>query len=172
MKRYSPVLVALHWISALVITIALFMGFDIAALSNELDLKVDRIVVHAIAGIMIGCAFLLRLTIKWLRPSSVPSYTKRSMVERVAKIYHAGLYILVLAVVISGITMAFKVDFPNIVAQGSTLPDELTFLVSRQLHGLLTRILLVAVIIHILASLYHQLILKDHLFTRMWFGKR
>ncbi|MFK3859713.1 MULTISPECIES: hypothetical protein [Pseudoalteromonas] len=49
MKRYSTVLVVLHWVLALFIMIALFMGFDIASLSYELDLKVDRLVVHIIA---------------------------------------------------------------------------------------------------------------------------
>lgn len=65
MKRYSPVLVVLHWVLALFIMIALFMGIDIAALSYELDLKVDRLVVHVIAGVIIGFAFLLRLAIKY-----------------------------------------------------------------------------------------------------------
>lgn len=172
MKRYSPVLVVLHWVLALFIMMALFMGFDIAALSYELDLKVDRLVVHVIAGVIIGFAFLLRLAIKWLRPSSTSSQTAHSLAGRLAKAYHAGLYILVLSVVASGIAMAIEVDFPSIVAQGGTIPQELPFLVSRQLHGLLTRLLMIAVIIHILAALYHQLILKDRLITRMWFGKR
>ncbi|HHF2906466.1 TPA: cytochrome b [Vibrio diabolicus] len=172
MKRYSTVLVVLHWVLALFIMIALFMGFDIASLSYELDLKVDRLVVHIIAGVLIGFAFLLRLAIKSLQPSSAPSQTDHSLAGRLAKAYHAGLYILVLSVVASGIAMAIEVDFLSIVAQGGTIPQELTFYVSRQLHGLLTRLLMIAVIIHILAALYHQLILKDRLVSRMWFGKR
>lgn len=172
MKRYSPVLVVLHWMLALFVMIALFMGFDIATLSHEVDLKVDRLVVHMIAGVIIGFAFLLRLVIKWLQPCIEPNQTDHSVIARLVKVYHSGLYILVLGVVVSGITMAIEVDFPRIVAQGGVMPEELTSLVSRKLHGLITRILLLAVVVHILAALYHQLVLKDQLLLRMWFGKR
>ncbi|SIO32749.1 cytochrome b [Salinivibrio sp. ES.052] len=172
MKCYSTVLVVLHWVLVLFVMIALFMGFDIASLSHELDLKVDRLVIHIIAGVLIGFAFLLRLAIKSLQPSNAPSQTNHSLAGWLAEAYYAGLYVLILSVVTSGIAMSIEVDFLSIVAQGDTIPQELTFFVSRQLHELLTRLLMVAISIHILAALYNQLILKDRLVSRMWFGKR
>jgi cytochrome b561 len=39
-------------------------------------------------------------------------------------------------------------------------------------HGLSWTLLLLLLIVHVGAALYHQFIRKDHLFGRMWFGKR
>ncbi len=40
----------------------------------------------------------------------------------------------------------------------------------RAFHELSWQILLVLIILHVAAALYHQFLLKDNLMGRMWFG--
>jgi cytochrome b561 len=39
-------------------------------------------------------------------------------------------------------------------------------------HAALATLLAVLIAVHVVAALYHQFVLKDGLFRRMWFGKR
>jgi cytochrome b561 len=39
-------------------------------------------------------------------------------------------------------------------------------------HGYLAPLLVGFIILHVLAALYHQFVLRDRLFRRLWFGRR
>ncbi len=40
------------------------------------------------------------------------------------------------------------------------------------LHGMIWVLLLLSILLHVGAALYHQFFIKDNLFKRMWFGKQ
>ncbi len=172
MKRYASALIVLHWMLAILVLLALVMGNDIAALSNDLDLKVDRLTVHSIAGLLIGLFFTLRLIVKRLKPLNAPKEHSSLPANKLAAAFHHWLYLLVFSVVLSGIAIAVEVDMLTIVRMGDTMPESLGSLGVRQLHGLLTQLLGVSIALHVIAALYHQWVLKDRLFSRMWFGKQ
>ncbi|WP_070963943.1 cytochrome b [Vibrio sonorensis] len=172
MKSYSSTLIVLHWVLALFVFVALFMGNDIASLSNELDLKVDRLVVHMSAGLIMGLAFAARLLLKRRGANRVPKEKQPSMLITLASAYHTLLYVLVFGVVISGVVMALEVDIFTIVEQEATMPNNLSLILSHQVHGALTQALVVASALHILAAFYHQFILKDGLLKRMMISKK
>lgn len=171
MKQYSPILIVLHWFLAIALFVALFMGNDIASLSNDLDLKVDRLAVHMSAGIFIGGAFVVRLIPKILL-SSVGSNGESKRLNKAAKFFHNFLYIIVFGVVLTGVGTAIQVDMQSIVQQGDTLPSTLSDLPIRIVHGALTNMLVVMIALHILAAMYHQFIVKDNSLSKMWFGKK
>jgi cytochrome b561 len=43
---------------------------------------------------------------------------------------------------------------------------------TRIAHGLIATLLVALIVLHIAAAIYHQVVLKDGLLRRMWFGKR
>lgn len=172
MARYSPVLIVLHWLLVPTLFLALYMGNDIASLSNELDLKVDRLVVHMVAGIIIGCAFIVRLILKLLSTSMTDDNNQNQYLEKIARWVHRTIYILVFSVVLSGLGIAIQVDMLQILALEETMPLSLSELPVRRIHGILTTLLTFLIGAHILAALFHQFVLKDRLLLRMWFGKK
>jgi len=55
---------------------------------------------------------------------------------------------------------------------GDPLPVDFNDLAARLVHGILAKVLMLVIVAHVLAALYHQFIRKDSLFSRMWFGAR
>ncbi|MGI9350080.1 MAG: cytochrome b [Rhizobiaceae bacterium] len=43
---------------------------------------------------------------------------------------------------------------------------------ARMVHGILTKLLIALIGLHVVGALYHQFIVKDRLFARIWFGKK
>jgi cytochrome b561 len=55
---------------------------------------------------------------------------------------------------------------------GEPLPDNFGVFPTFQAHAVLATLLAILIAAHVAAALYHQFVLKDGLFRRMWFGKR
>lgn len=173
MKAHPNLLILLHWILVPAILIALLMGNDIASLSYDLDLKVDRIVVHMIAGVLIGALFVIRLIIKMISTPVEPlkGSADSPLMNILALITHRVLYVLVFLIVLTGIAMSVQINLLEIIQLGGTLPEHLLELPVRRAHGILTSLLATLILLHSLAALYHHFILKDGIFSRMWFSK-
>ncbi|MDW7548442.1 cytochrome b [Pseudoalteromonas peptidolytica] len=173
MKSYPNLLVLLHWILVPAILIALFMGNDIASLSNDLDLKVDRLKVHMFAGLFIGVLFVIRLIIKMRTTPVEPLKGSENspLMNKLALITHRVLYVLVFLIVLTGIAMSAQINLLEIIQLGGTLPEHLSDLPARRAHGILTTSFAILILLHSLAALYHHFILKDGIFSRMWFSK-
>ena len=54
---------------------------------------------------------------------------------------------------------------------GAALPVDFFAFTSRMMHGFIAPALLLLVVLHVGAALYHQFLLKDNLLARMWYGK-
>ena len=88
-----------------------------------------------------------------------------------AKAVHLCFYIVILGMVASGIGMVILSGAGSVLFGGSEteLPNFREFL-PRVPHGLGARAMLVLLILHVGAALYHHFIKKDGLIWRMWFG--
>ncbi|MCY4429896.1 MAG: hypothetical protein OXC11_05815 [Rhodospirillales bacterium] len=53
-----------------------------------------------------------------------------------------------------------------------TLPEELSGLAQRAVHGWTAEVLAALIILDVSATMYHQPVLKDGLLRHMWFGAR
>ncbi|EAR61316.1 cytochrome b [Neptuniibacter caesariensis] len=171
MKSYPLAMIILHWFLAPIILLALFMGNDIAQLSNDLDLKVDRLEVHMAVGIGVGMLFVIRLFIKLASVRQPIPEKGNKLLAKAATWAHIFIYILVFGVVITGMAIAAQVDMPSIIIHGYIMPQGLSDLPVRIVHGILTKLLLFVVAIHISAAFYHQFVLRDGLLSKMWLSK-
>lgn len=123
---------------------------------------------HAIGGMIV--AFLLALRIAVRLTSDHSTSEDRGWQARVATAMHLGLYGLIGAVVLSGIAVAVEADLWAAIVNDRPLKG-FTETVLYPAHEALTKVLMVAVVGHFAAALWHQFVLKDRILSRMWFGK-
>ncbi len=167
--RYGAVAIAIHWISALVILAALAGGL-IMDRTEEAGLVRTILPVHMTLGVAALLLTLFRIG-WWIwgdkRPEPAPGQPAAQ--EWAARLVHGLLYLVVLILVASGIaTVALSGAIPALLT-GEALP-EFSGLLPRTAHGLAGRVLLVLLVAHIGAALYHQFIRRDRLLARMGLG--
>jgi cytochrome b561 len=131
--------------------------------------------IHMVIGFIILVLLLARLIVRWTTKHPDWASAGNKFFDWIGNLTHIGLYLLTFAVVITGIILA---DQRGILARtfgiGST-PTLGSFgrggFSLGFLHGGMWTLLLLLIVLHIGAALYHQFILKDNLLGRMWFGK-
>jgi cytochrome b561 len=174
-SRYHPLLVALHWLLALLIIAALLVGyFGLAATPNTDPHKIDVLRVHMAGGMLILALMIIRFIVRILTSRPADAMTGYPRFDRIAPITHYGFYVLVVLMAGTGYTTGILAGLPAIVFAGSGDPLPPTFLIypTRVAHGYLAALLAGVIIVHVLAALYHQFVRKDGLFRRMAFGRR
>jgi cytochrome b561 len=132
--------------------------------------------IHMMIGVTILVLLIVRLIVRWTTKHPEWQSAGNKFFDWVGVLTHWGLYLLTFGMVITGIILA---DSRGILARtfgiGST-PTPGSF--GRGgfnlgfLHGGIWTLLLLLILLHIGAALYHQFILKDNLLGRMWFGKK
>ncbi|WP_211441195.1 cytochrome b [Collimonas humicola] len=171
-SRYQPVLVALHWLLALMIIGLLCIGFFVLAdMPNTNPKKLDILVWHMSGGICVLALMILRFLIRMRSARPATATTGSPLLDRLSSIAHHGLYLIVLLIVASGWLTGW---FIRSVFQhpGELLPGNFAIFPTFQVHAFLATLLAILIATHVAAALFHQFVLKDGLFHRMWFGRR
>ena len=170
-QRYTRPAIALHWLMAWIIIAVYFLGLSI----DELPVGPDRIQVigwHKWLGVTI--AFLWGFRVLWRaghRPPALPT-SSPAWQNSVSHLVHIALYILMIAIPVSGWLMSSAkgyttnffglFDLPNLLAKDKELGHTL-----KEVHEVLANSLIALVGLHIGAALKHQIIDKDNLLDRM-----
>ncbi|WP_108817740.1 cytochrome b [Pseudovibrio sp. Alg231-02] len=173
--RYHPALVALHWILALMIFMALVVGGPMMAAMESTDpQKLTGMTGHIIWGMTIGVLILLRLITRFVTTKPAKADTGKAALNTAAGLTHWAMYALVAGMVLSGLVMAYNADLFAITLGGSgaPLPADLTVYPARIAHGVIANVLTALLVLHVVGWAFHQFILRDNLISRMWFGKR
>ncbi len=171
-SRYQPALVALHWLLALMIVGLLCLGFFVLAnMPNEDPKKLDILVWHMAGGMFVLVLTIVRLTIHLWSARPATATTGSPWLDRLASFAHYSLYGIVFLMVATGWYTGWLISgvFQH---NGEALPDSFKVFPSFQAHAVLATLLATLIAVHMVAALYHQFVLKDGLFHRMWFGKR
>jgi len=173
-KRYHPVLVVLHWLIAALVLLGLVMGtFGLSTLPNSAPEKIGALQGHMIAGGTVLFLTLLRLVVRRVTAHPPAASTGVALADRLAPLAHGALYLAVLAMVGSGVAMSIGAGLPAIVFGGQgSLPADFSHLAARSVHGVAAQVLIALVALHIAAALYHHLVRRDGLLSRMGFGAR
>lgn len=174
MTRYSGVAIGLHWLAALLI----FGGFGIGLYMTELPFSPDKLRLyswHKTVGVTVFLLAVVRLGWRmWRRPPPPPPMARWQRVASQA--VHRLLYLLMLAVPLSGWLMSSAKGFqtmwfgvvplPELLTANEALGDALA-----RVHWLLNLALAGLVALHLLAALKHHFIDRDGLLGRMWPGR-
>jgi cytochrome b561 len=173
-QRYHKALVVLHWVLAVLLLVALAMGtFQLKTIPNTSPEKIFALRAHMIAGGLILVLMLVRLVVRLRTRHPAPATTGNPLLDRLAPVMHWAMYALVLVMAGSGVAMSVMAGLPAIVFGGSgTLPASFDALPPRAVHGLVAKLLLLAIALHVVAALFHHFIRRDGLLRRMGFGPR
>ncbi len=175
MRRYHPILVALHWLLAIMIGLGLIMGSKVlSATPNDAPEKLLYLKIHMTMGTIILVLMTVRLAVRLFTDKPSPADIGNKLLNKLGIAAHYLFYLVVILMAASGLATAITAGVPEIVFAGSGAPLPATFddIPPRLAHGALSLVLLLLIIGHILAFLYHQYVRKDGLFSRMWFGRR
>ncbi|MHA6299448.1 cytochrome b [Devosia sp. CAU 1758] len=162
--RYGAIAVSTHWVSALAVILMLASG---QAMDWNGDLAGAVLPVHVSLGMLVGVLTLFRI-LWWLvfdrQPQPVSGIGRGQ--ELLARAVHLGLYGAIAIMVASGIAMlALTGALPQIFG-GGTLP-EFDVVAPFMAHSLVSKLLLVLVLGHIGAALWHHFVRRDGLIGRM-----
>lgn len=172
-KAYGSIAVSLHWITVALITLLLATGM-IADDANDVGRKATILSFHAPFGITVLLVTLVRL-VWWWRFDTKPKPLggDPAWQETLAKAVHILLYVVILGMAASGIGMFVLSGAGDILFGGApgSLPDFDKF-APRVPHGIGAKILLVLIVGHVGAALFHHFVKRERILGRMWFARR
>ena len=170
--RYHPLHVAIHWIMAiLVLTTIFYVMLCLDEVPNT-SAKLIPYSMHVGIGAILGVLLLIRLYMRFKVPKPAPANAGHPALNVAARVVHFLLYAGVAAMLLTGYGMFNEAEMLRVYRGENTFPQDFHTLSLREAHGAVGYTLLLLVIIHFSAAMYHQFIRKDNLLGRMWFGKR
>lgn len=174
MTRYHPILVAIHWLMALLIIMMLVFGnFVTGPLENTDPEKVEALTGHMAIGLTLGMLLIFRIIVRARSEKPPHATTGNAILDRLGTATHHLMYVVVALMILSGLGMALSANLFAVVYGGEgAIPEDLSSRLPAMGHDIVSNLLLLLVLLHIAAALYHQFFLRDSLFRRMWFGQR
>jgi cytochrome b561 len=171
-NRYHPAHVVVHWLMFLLVLMMLLVGkFMMPGIPNDNPQKAGMLQVHAYIGALIAVLLVVRLILRFTVKRPVPADAGSGFLNTLAKIVHFLLYFILAGMALSGLGLFQLADLSAVFAGTIPYPDFFQY-PPRLGHGMFSTLLLLLIIIHFGAAMYHQFMRKDHLLSRMWFGKR
>jgi len=171
-EHYGAVPVTIHWLTAILILALLGSGFQ-AGSAIDSATKAAFLRFHIPVAIIILLLTLFRIVWWWFFDRK-PAPVQRSAPiwqERLARVVHIALYIVIFGMVATGIVMiALSGAGPIIFGGEGELPDFLRY-PPRIPHGFGAILLSALLVAHVGAALWHHFIRRDGLLWRMWYGR-
>jgi len=161
-KRYHPIMVILHWL-----TVILLVGAGLLADSEGGGSPIDT---HIIIGVLLLVIMILRLIVRFTTKRPEWANTDNPFLNKLGEWVHIGLYFLAFSILIFGGLIASKRNLLGY-ALGTGSIIHVRYGLVGELHQLSWMLIVGLLLLHIGGALYHQFIIKDNLFGRMWFGK-
>ncbi len=174
--RYPRSAIALHWLVALLI----FVTFPLGVYMHELPVSPDKLKLYSYhKWIGITILMLASARVMWRMTYTPPPLPGNMALwqQRVSHIVHGLLYVLILAIPLSGWLMSSAKGFQTVWFGVLPLPD----LVGKDkalgellagVHQTLNFSLLVLVVLHVAAALKHQFLERLPFLQRMSWGKK
>jgi cytochrome b561 len=174
--RYTTPAIVLHWLVALLI----FVGFPLGVYMHELPLSPTKLQLYSYhKWIGITVLLLAGLRVVWRlthRPPPLPDSVVRWQ-RQASTVVHGLMYVLILAIPLSGWLMSSAKGFPvvwfgvlplpDLVGKDKALGDLLV-----EVHETLNFTLLALVVLHVGAALQHHFIERQPFLQRMGWGKK
>ena len=172
-KRYHPLLIALHWLLALLIIFMLLVGLLSLKWMPNNPAKLLPLGFHMATGILILVLMLVRIVVRIVKPKPEPATAGNRFLDFIGKLTHYALYLFAILMAISGIGISVQAGLGPIVfgASGAPLPVDFFIYPARYGHGYIAIILIALILLHFGAAMYHQFFRKDRLLSRMGIGK-
>jgi cytochrome b561 len=179
-KRAAPwpfALRALHWVTAVLVLALLGLGVFMVQAVQDAAQRFELTQVHKSFGVAVLALTIVRLCVRALTVAPPPE-TAAPLVLMAAKVSHIALYVLLVALPLSGWLMVSTtpVRVPTTVFGLFDLPyflatDLPTYRLARTAHVLLASALASLIAVHLAAAMMHAIVWRDRTLTRMWVAK-
>jgi len=171
--QYANVARLLHWIMAILVLAMIAAGFLMVQDGLGRSLQNALFIFHKNTGVLVLALVLLRLAYRAMQPppplpASVPPWQARA-----AGASHLALYTLLVVMPVAGyirvkaggfpIEVLDALGVPSLVPRSEALAD-----LAKAVHYYAGIVIAAIVIVHISAALYHGLIRRDGVFSRIW----
>ncbi len=159
-KRYHPLLVTLHWLTVIFMLGAGFLS------DSEGRSPVN---IHMFLGAFLLIVMVARLIVRYTKP--LPAYLEagNAFLTFIGKLTHFGLYFLTITILALGGVIAYERNLFGYLLNSSAQVARAGSV--RIFHHLGWFLIVPLIFLHVGAALYHQVFLKDNIFSRMWYGK-
>jgi cytochrome b561 len=174
--RYSTPAIVLHWLMALLI----FAGFPLGLYMVDLPLSPDKLKLYSYhKWIGITVLMLAAIRLSWRLTHTPPPLPDRvaAWQRHASAIVHGLLYLLMIAIPLSGWLMSSAKGFqtvwfgvlplPDLIGKDKALGELLA-----EVHKILNFTLLGLVVLHVGAALQHHFIERQPFLQRMGWGKK
>jgi cytochrome b561 len=169
--RWGHVAQFLHWL----IVVLIITQVILANLAEDLPLGMKKLAMfarHKSVGITILGLAVIRLLWRWANPTPLLPGTLKPYERVLATLTHAGLYVVLFAMPLTGWMMTSARGFPVSWFGFFQLPDfvpkdKALYDAMKETHDTLALILYAIVFLHVAAALKHHYILKDDVLKRM-----
>lgn len=170
-NQYGSGAIIFHWLTAFLIISMIPLGIYMHEMPVG-GLKETLYKAHIVIGIIIFITTILRIVWKLMDNKVTELRTTPRYQQIMAKALHYIFYALMLGAAGSGLgyIILSGVGEQLFVADKVMWPNAKDF-IPAEVHEKLTIALIPLLALHILAALYHQYIVKDGIFRRIWFEK-
>jgi cytochrome b561 len=171
-KRYHPVLVTLHWLVAMFVIFNLYIGKFVFP---DPDYPETAARGHMVMGILVLLLVIVRFVVRLRAARPADATAGNPLLDKLARVVHYGLYVMLLATTVIGASFALlsgRLARSLLGAGPASGPPPQAASTLMGLHGLSANLLLLLILLHVGAALYHQFIRRDNLIARMWYGPR
>lgn len=163
----------LHWVGAVAILILLIHGWWMTHMTPRPE-RLANYAWHSALGFDVLALMVLRLLWRWVNPVPAQPAESKPWERLTAHLGHAGLYILIFVVSLTGWAVAntfrvpmtrdlFGIPFPLI---GGTVERSTRALVEDS-HMVLAYVLAVLVVVHVAAAYWHHFWKKNDVLRRI-----
>jgi cytochrome b561 len=172
---YSRTARFFHWSIVALIVVQAPLGIYMAHRGNTLDIwdatTGALYTSHKLIGLTILLFVLCRLVYRLTHGAPAEEPTIQAWQKVASRINHWGMYVLLLCVPVAGYIGISLYPALNIFGPlslpGIVEPNREASATAFLVHGLLARLLILLIAIHIAAALFHYLIRKDNVLARM-----
>lgn len=169
---YTRTAIALHWLIALLIICGFGLGWVMTDIPGFTPTKLRYFSWHKWIGVTVFGLVVLRIL--WRATHDAPPLPRRMPAwQRVAaNMVHVALYVLMVAIPVSGYLYSSAANVPVVYLGLVPLPrliapDPVLKVVLKNIHITLNYTLLVLFVLHVAAALKHQFMDRDGLLSRM-----
>lgn len=164
MQKYSRLMIVLHWAAALLIVAAYITA------EGGRSVKLDPPVLHFLLGMSVLILLVPRLLAR-LFGSVPPALSNSRLQELITKIVHGILYILMIALPLTGWYTTSKMgitvnllgfELPSLAAPVEGAPGLIA-----EFHEIGGNVILILAGLHALIAIWHHFVLRDGTLTRM-----
>ncbi|MCF1708847.1 cytochrome b [Tabrizicola sp. J26] len=163
----------LHWLMAIGILFLLALGTRLAGMQPGLA-NLWLYGLHKSIGLCLLALVVIRLVWHRISPPPSPIGDPRALSQRLARWGHALIYILLLAIPLSGWIASSASGIDTVLFETWTVPRIAPVSAAWEnagwaAHGLLTKLLMAVLLVHVAAALKRQMD-GDGTLRRMWSG--